>query len=172
MQHARAAIVTRGIETVVAERLHDLDLVLRHGAERIAGMVVAAGRLFGIAVAAQIGGDHGEFLGQFRRDLVPRHVTERIAVHQQQRRPLAAMHGDNARATGLDLGAGETFEHDATVHDHFAGARPAALASSTAIGACLATSAWNCSGVSGIGSTPSVASLPFTSGDSSAFFVS
>ena len=55
VQHAGAAIVAGGIEPVEAERRHHLDLVLRHGAERIAGMIVAAGRLFGIAVAAQIG---------------------------------------------------------------------------------------------------------------------
>ena len=55
MQHARAAVVAGGEEAVEAERRHHLDLVLRHGAERIAGMIVAARRLFGIAVAAQIG---------------------------------------------------------------------------------------------------------------------
>ena len=90
MQHARAAIMAGGVESVEAERRHHLDLVLRHGAERIAGMVVAAGRLFGIAVAAQIGRDHGELARQRRRELVPGQMRERIAVHQQQRRPVAA----------------------------------------------------------------------------------
>ena len=61
MQHARAAIVAGREEPLEAERRHHLDLVLRHGAERIAGMVVAAGRLLGIAIAAQVGADHGEF---------------------------------------------------------------------------------------------------------------
>ena len=46
VQHARAAVVAGGVEARKAERRHHLDLVLRHGAERIAGMVVAAGRLF------------------------------------------------------------------------------------------------------------------------------
>src|SRR5262249_15840944 len=32
-------------------------------------------------------------------------------VHQQERRPLAAMHRHDARARGLDLGAGEAFHH-------------------------------------------------------------
>jgi hypothetical protein len=40
VQHARAAIVAGGEEALIAERRHHLDLVLRHGAERIAGMVV------------------------------------------------------------------------------------------------------------------------------------
>ena len=71
VQHAGAAIVAGGIEPLVAERGHHLDLVRRHGAERIIGMVVAARGLFGIAVAAQIGGDHGEFLRQPRREFVP-----------------------------------------------------------------------------------------------------
>ena len=35
VQHARAAVVTGGVEAVEAERGHDLDLVLRHRAERI-----------------------------------------------------------------------------------------------------------------------------------------
>jgi hypothetical protein len=38
-------------------------------------------------------------------------MREWIAVHEQHRRPLAAMHGDDARACGLYLGAGEAFEH-------------------------------------------------------------
>ena len=68
VQHAGAAIVTGGVEALVTERRHHLDLVLRHGAERIVFVVLAAGRLFGIAIAAQIGGDDGEFLRQPRRD--------------------------------------------------------------------------------------------------------
>ena len=101
------------MKRVEAERRHHLDLVLRHGAERIAGMVVAARRLFGIAIAAQIGRHHGEFPRQRRRELVPGQMRERIAVHQQQRRPAAAGDGDDARAAGLDLGAGEAFEQHA-----------------------------------------------------------
>ena len=115
VQHAGAAVVAGGKEAVVAERRHHLDLVLRHGAERIVVVVVAARRLFGIAIAAQIGGDHGEVLGQPRREFLPGQVAERIAVHEQKRRPAAAMHGDDARARGFDLGAGKTFEEHATL---------------------------------------------------------
>ena len=111
VQHAGAAVVAGGVEAIEPERRHHLDLVLRHGAERVAAVILAARRLFRIAVAAQVGGDHGELARQPRRDLVPGHVRERIAVHEQQRRSLAAVHRDDARAAGLDLGAGEAFEH-------------------------------------------------------------
>ena len=83
MQHARAAIVAGGVEPLMAKRGHDLDLVRRHGAKRIIRMIAAAGRFFGIAVAAQIGRHHREFFRQARREFVPRQMTERIAVHEQ-----------------------------------------------------------------------------------------
>ena len=124
VQHAGAAVVAGGEEFVVAERRHHLDLVLRHGAERIVFVVVAARRLFGIAVAAQVGGDHGEVLGQPRREFLPRQMAERIAVHEQKRRPAAAMHGDDARAGGFDLGAGKAFEEHLSLPS-FRGARSA-----------------------------------------------
>jgi hypothetical protein len=112
VQHAGAAVVAGGEEFIVTERGHDLDLVLRHGAKRIAGMVVAARRLFGIAVAAQIGQDHAELLDQRRRHLGPVQMGEWIAVHQQQRRPAAAGQRNDARARGLNIGAGKAVEHE------------------------------------------------------------
>ena len=62
VRHARAAVVTRHHECLEAELLHHLDLVLRHGAERIVLMVLGARRLGAVAIAAQIGRDHGELL--------------------------------------------------------------------------------------------------------------
>src|SRR5215467_1174969 len=112
----RAAVMTGGVEAIMAERRHDLDLIDRHGAEGIIRMIGATRRLFGIAIAAQIGGDNGELLGEARREFVPGQMTERIAVHEQKRRPLAGMHGDDARTAGLDLGVGEIFEHCACDH--------------------------------------------------------
>jgi hypothetical protein len=38
-------------------------------------------------------------------------MAERIAVHEQKRRALAAVDGDNARAASLDFSASEVFEH-------------------------------------------------------------
>ena len=71
VEHAGAAVVAGGLEAGEAERRHHLDLILRHGAERVARMILAAGRLLGIAVAAQVGAYHGELVRQPRRDLVP-----------------------------------------------------------------------------------------------------
>ncbi len=112
VQHAPAAVMSGGHELVETKRRHHLDLILRHGAERIAGMIVAAERLFAVAVAAQVGGDDGEFFRQRRRDPQPRQVIERIAVHQQQRRPAATGGRDDAGAGGLDVAAGEAGDGD------------------------------------------------------------
>src|ERR1700692_3246960 len=46
-------------------------------------------------------------------------MSKGIAVHQEQRRAVAAVQCDDARARGLDLGAGEAFHHDATLSSSF-----------------------------------------------------
>src|SRR5262245_54255600 len=74
MQHARAAIVACSVETREAEGGHHLDLILRHGAERVGAVVLAARRLLRIAIAAQVSSDHGELPRQLWRKLVPRQV--------------------------------------------------------------------------------------------------
>ena len=70
---AGAAVVPGDEELAVAELFHDLDLVLRHRAERVVdavrALVVGADA---VAIAAQIGGDDMEMLGQAVGDLVPR----------------------------------------------------------------------------------------------------
>ena len=53
-------------------------------------MVGVARRLRAVAVAAQVGGDDREALGEPRRDLVPHDVGLRVAVQEQQRRAGAA----------------------------------------------------------------------------------
>ncbi len=112
MRRARAAVMPADGEFFVAEMAHDLDLVLRHGAERIVDVVQAPVLGAGaVAVAAQIRRYHvvarGEPIGHF----VPRHVGERIAVQQQERRPAAAVTEMNARATGVEIGDLKVFEH-------------------------------------------------------------
>ena len=87
VRHPRAAIVTAHVVFAESERRHDFGLVLSHRPERIAAVVRAAVRLRAVAVAAQIGRHDGEILRQSRRDLVPHHVGERIAVQEQKRRP-------------------------------------------------------------------------------------
>jgi len=115
VEHAGAAIMAGGVEALEPQRGHHLELILRHGAERIAAVVCPARRLFRISIAAQVGGDNGELACQARRDFVPGQVREWVAVHQEQWRPLAATHGHDARAAGLDLGADEPLEHRPTI---------------------------------------------------------
>ena len=111
-EHAGTAVMAGGHEAVKAERRHHLDLVLRHGAERVPGMIDAARRLLRIAVAAQVGADDGEVLGEPRRELVPARMGERIAVHQEERRAVAAIDGNDPRAAGLDFALCEILEHE------------------------------------------------------------
>ena len=68
----------------------------RHGAEPVRGRRRPAG--LAIAVAAQVGGRPCGSPGQPRRESLPGQMARRIAVHEQKRRPAAAMHGDDARA--------------------------------------------------------------------------
>ena len=123
--HARdgagAAIMPGGEELAIAELLHHLHLVLRHRAERVvdavrAGIVGADA----VAIAAQIGGDDMEMLGEPVGDLVPGDMRHRVAVQQQQRRPVAAVAQMDTRPAeagggGLDIGCREALEHGAAL---------------------------------------------------------
>src|SRR5262249_61728844 len=101
MQHRGTGARTGRHEAIETERRHDLDLILSHGAKRITRVVVAARRLFGIAVAAQVGAYDSEFFGQLRREFVPARMGERIAVHQKDRRNAAAGYPYYSGAAGL-----------------------------------------------------------------------
>ena len=85
IQDARTAVVPGHAEPLEAERIHDLDVVERHGALRVIDVIVAARRLAAVAVAAQIGHDDRELLGQPPRNLVPLDVCLWVAVNEQQR---------------------------------------------------------------------------------------
>ena len=96
--------------------LHHFHLVLRHAAERIIAVIFAPARFSAVAVAAQIGRDHGEILREPRRHEMPVHVRERVAVNQQQcRRPVAAVTqiDFDFRVARLNLNILEAFEHGA-----------------------------------------------------------
>src|SRR5712672_2458328 len=67
--------MSRDVEAVVAERLHHLDLVLRHRPEGIIRAVRLLGRCRAVPVAAQIGGNDMEPLGQSRCDRVTHGVS-------------------------------------------------------------------------------------------------
>ena len=92
MRCPRAPVVAGQKEPLVAERRHDLDLILGHDAERVVDMVGATiGGADAVAVTAQVRRDNVESLRQTTGDPVPRGVCERVAVQQQERRALAAM---------------------------------------------------------------------------------
>ena len=100
---ARAAIVADDGKAIVAERVHHVDVVLRHGALRVVRVIVAVRRFAAVAVAAQVRQDDREALRQARRDLVPLDVGLRIAVDHQERRTGPADECMNRRARRLDV---------------------------------------------------------------------
>ena len=100
---ARAAIVADDGKTIVAERVHHVDVVLRHRALRVVRVVVAVGRLAAVAVPAQVRQDNREALRQARRDLVPLRMGLRVAVDHQERRTGPADERMNPRARRLDV---------------------------------------------------------------------
>jgi len=111
VRDARTAVVTDDGEALEAERAHDRDLVVRHRALRVRPVVGRRGRLVARAIAAQVGHDHREVGGQGRSDLVPHDVRLRIAVQQQQRRPVARPAQVDARLAGVDVEGLEAVEH-------------------------------------------------------------
>jgi hypothetical protein len=74
-------------------------------------VVGAARRLAALAIAAQVGGDHGEVGRQVAGDAVPDRLGLRIAVQQQERRAAAA--GD---VGDLGPGAGGPAAREALEH--------------------------------------------------------
>ena len=114
-----APVVPDHGEPVVAQRGHQRDLVGGHRAERVPGVVGAGLRARGLAVAPQVGGDHGVRLGQLRRDPVPHPVRLREAVQQQHRRAVAADAGVHRHCAGVgadgEVHGAEAIEHATTV---------------------------------------------------------
>ncbi len=103
MRHAPAAIVTDHGEALEAEVAHQLDLVLRHRALGIVDVLVAVFGLAAVAVAAQVRRDDGVLLCKLRRHAIPREVSERRAVDQQERWAAAADDRVQRCAACLDL---------------------------------------------------------------------
>ena len=115
MRHPRAAIVAADEEMPMAEVLHHLHHVTRHG---LLGVGCVVGRGFGFertAVAAQIRTDHREALRQGGRHRMPHGVRLRIAVQQQQWRPRTAATEADLAVGQSDMFEGESFkEHCST----------------------------------------------------------
>ena len=118
MRGARAAVVAGDEKLFESEMRHDVDLVLRHAAERVIAVVVFAARLGTVAVAAQIGRDDGKLLRQPVRVAVPAHVRQRVAVQEEQRRSAAAMAQIDLHfgIAGLNLDMLEILEHDVLLY--------------------------------------------------------
>ena len=100
MRNPAAAVMADDRESAEAEFFHDLDLILRHRALRITGVIVAVGRLAAIAVPTQISRDNSEFLRQSRRDQPPFKVRLRPALQEQHRGSGPADHAVDARTGG------------------------------------------------------------------------
>ena len=104
MRHPGTAVVTDHGEPLEPERRHQRDLVGRHGAERVPGVVGTRLGTVGVAVAAQVGRDDGVLPRQLRGDAVPHDVALREAVQQQDRRALAAADGVDPHARTVAIG--------------------------------------------------------------------
>jgi hypothetical protein len=107
----RAAVVPGERKAFVAEQFHDLHQV--PGRRPLAiGVKRSAGRRFrAVAVAAHVGTHDGEILGQRGGDLVPHDVGLRIAMNQQERRPVSARPQVNLRAVDPEPLGIESLEH-------------------------------------------------------------
>ena len=101
MADAAAAIVADHGKRLEPELLHHLDLIERHRALRIVRVIVAVRRLAAVAVAAQVGDDHGVILRQLGRHQPPGDHRLRRAVQQQHRRALTRHHAVDRRAADL-----------------------------------------------------------------------
>ena len=90
-----AAIVTGEGEAVMAEMVHEGDLVAGHFAEAIGGDF---GRFAAVAVAAQVGADDAVDLRQFGGDTGPERAGLREAVEEKERRAVAGFGPGDLRA--------------------------------------------------------------------------
>ena len=92
------------------ELLHQRHHVARHLGLGIGRVVRRRAGLEGAAIAAQVGAIDGEAVGQRRRDAMPHRMGLRVAVQQQQRRPLAAMAQAQPALRQVQFGESEALE--------------------------------------------------------------
>jgi hypothetical protein len=113
MGDTSATIVTEDSELFEPELAHHFDLIERHGTLGIILVIDPVGRLAAVAVAAQIGHDHGVVPRQVRGDEAPRDHRLRRTVQQQDRRTLArhrAVDGDAVDVQRKRLEAGKELQ--------------------------------------------------------------
>ncbi len=100
----RPAVVPHHGEASEAQAPHHLHLVEGHGPLGVGAVVPTAGRLRGVAVAAQVRrDDRVAGLAEARRDLVPGDVRLGVAVEQQHRRSGAGDGDPDPRAARLHV---------------------------------------------------------------------
>ena len=95
-----AAVVARHGELIEAQIAHHQYLVPRHGALAVGLVAGAAGGLAAVAVAAQVGQDHGVVFGENGGHVMPHDVGLRVAVQQQHGTAAAADQRVDADAAG------------------------------------------------------------------------
>jgi hypothetical protein len=98
-------------EPLVSQHAHDLDLVAGELAHAVRRVVRRARWRAAVAEAAEVGGDHGEALGEPRRHPMPHEMRLGDAVQQQDRRTVAAPAPVDRRTGGGDVERFETIEH-------------------------------------------------------------
>jgi hypothetical protein len=82
---SRSAVVPHDREPIETEMLHDLNLVQRHGALGVIGMVRSTLGLAAVAISSQVGRNDGVFPGEVGCNPVPDGVTLRGAMQEQKR---------------------------------------------------------------------------------------
>ena len=110
---ASAAIMPCDTKCIKAQMLHYIHLVLRHSTEGVVHVIGRTARLVAVAIAAQIRAHHSEMFCKARRNQVPMHMRQRIAMQQQNRRAIAAVSkiDFDFAVAGLNLCVFEAFEH-------------------------------------------------------------
>jgi hypothetical protein len=86
-----------------------------HRTKAVVARIGKAGRVIGIAVAAQISANHGAMLCQNRRNSAPHRLGLRKAVEQQNRRArvlLASNHTGNTDTLNINDTIFKICEHD------------------------------------------------------------
>jgi hypothetical protein len=76
----RSAIVSSQGEACEPQLRHDLYLVLGHTSKRIVAAIREPNRLATVSIASQIGSHNSEVFSQPRRNTIPAHLGEWIAV--------------------------------------------------------------------------------------------
>src|SRR5690349_1747035 len=103
MGDASPAVMTGDLKLIKAQYLHYRDVVTRHAALAVGGMITAGVGFATVPVAAQISENHREVFGQLRRHFVPAYVCLRIPVKQKQRRSAAGHSRVNGDLSCINL---------------------------------------------------------------------